>query len=103
MQKALKFKILIEVERDGEEFYAHCPHLPGLHVGGATEQEAIRNAADAALAYMRSILKHDDPIPLGVLDESEMRSPWQRLAQDVGELFRPHVKTRHTKELCLAP
>jgi predicted RNase H-like HicB family nuclease len=62
----IQFQIDIAVERDGEGFRACCPALKGLHVGGDTEEQAIANAMDAAIAYLASLMKHGDPIPLGV-------------------------------------
>ena len=60
----VEFKVDIVVEPDEGEFYAYCPALKGLHVGGATEDEAVQNATDAALAYLQSLIKHNEPIPL---------------------------------------
>jgi predicted RNase H-like HicB family nuclease len=65
----LRFTIDIVVEPDEEEFHAFCPALKGLHVGGRTEKEARQNAADAAILYLGSLIKHGDPIPIGVIAE----------------------------------
>lgn len=62
-----KVMVRIEVERDGDAFYAFCPDLKGLHVDGATEQEARQNAIQAVVAYMQSLVRHDEPIPVGVI------------------------------------
>ncbi len=62
----IKFTVEIRVEPDGEEYHAYCPALKGLHTCGATEQEAVEHAADAAIAYLQSLLKHGDPVPLHV-------------------------------------
>jgi predicted RNase H-like HicB family nuclease len=51
------------VERDGEGYYAYCPVLKGLHVGGATKEEVLQNAQNAAEAYIMSLIKHNEPIP----------------------------------------
>ena len=61
------FRIDICVEADGDGYYAYCPALEGLHVGGDTLDEATQNAVDAAIAYVRSLMKHGDPIPLQVV------------------------------------
>lgn len=53
----------IVVEPDGDGFHAFCPMLPGLHVPGDTEQEALMHAGYALSAYMASLIKHDDPLP----------------------------------------
>jgi predicted RNase H-like HicB family nuclease len=60
----LEFKVDIVVEPDGEEFHAYCPALKGLHVGGATEEEALQNATDAAILYIESMIRHNEAIPL---------------------------------------
>ena len=65
LRKMLKVSIAVEVERDGDSFYAHCPGLKGLHVDGATEEEAVQNVVEAASLYVDSILRHNDPLPIG--------------------------------------
>jgi predicted RNase H-like HicB family nuclease len=69
MKSKLEFTVDIIVEPDGGVFHAYCPALKGLHVDGATEDEAVRNAVEAAEAYLASLIKHKEPIPIttGVL------------------------------------
>lgn len=62
----IQFTIGIIVEPDEDAFHAFCPALKGLHVGGRTETEAVQNAADAAIMYLESLIKHGEPIPVGV-------------------------------------
>jgi len=62
----IHFTIDIVVEPDGDGFHAFCPALKGLHVGGRTEREALKNAADGAILYLESLMEHGDPIPVGV-------------------------------------
>ncbi len=62
----IEFKIDIIVEPDESGFHAYCPALKGLHVGGDTKEEALQNARDAAIAYLESLIKHGEPIPVGV-------------------------------------
>ena len=62
----IEFKIDIIVEPDESGFHAYCPALKGLHVGGDTKEEALQNARDAAVAYLESLIKHGEPIPVGV-------------------------------------
>jgi len=69
-----RFEIGIIVEADGDAFYAHCPALPGLHVDGETEQEAIDNAKDAVIAYLQSMVKHGDPVPLACYHADQRRA-----------------------------
>ncbi len=63
------FKVEIMVEPDDGAYHAYCPALKGLHVGGDTEEEAVKNARDAAIAYLESLVKHGESIPVGVLVE----------------------------------
>jgi len=65
-KKKIIFTVTLIVEPDEDRFHAYCPALKGLHVEGATEDEACKNAADAAIAYLKSLIKHGDPIPLGI-------------------------------------
>ncbi len=95
----LKFKIRILVEPDDVGYHAFCPELRGLHVGGDTEDEAFENARDAALAYVESLLKHNDPIPVGVLDEQKSRCA--SFVDFVRSLAKPRPHAR-IEELCVA-
>jgi len=63
-QVKIGFKVEICVEPDGDGFHAYCPALKGLHTCGDTEPEALAHAVDAAKAYIQSILKHGDPLPI---------------------------------------
>ena len=60
----LSFTVVIEPEHDGT-FHAFCPGLKGLHVDGRTEREALDNATQAAYAYVSSLIRHGDPLPIG--------------------------------------
>jgi predicted RNase H-like HicB family nuclease len=65
----LQFTIDVIVEPDEGGFHAFCPALKGLHVGGSTEKEAIQNAGDGAILYLKSLIRHGEPIPVGVTKE----------------------------------
>jgi predicted RNase H-like HicB family nuclease len=65
----IRVAIDIVVEPDEGGFHAFCPALKGLHVDGRTEEEALQNAADMALVYLRSLVRHGDPIPVGITME----------------------------------
>jgi len=62
----ITFRFGICVERDGEGFHAYCPALAGVHVDGATREEAVENAKTAIFLYIKSHIKHNDPIPIQV-------------------------------------
>lgn len=70
-RKKITFKVELVVESDNDRFHAFCPALKGLHAEGDTEEEACKNGVDAAIAYIQSLIKHDDPIPLGIVVKEE--------------------------------
>ena len=65
------FRVEVVVEPDEVGFHAYCPALKGLHTCGETEEEALQNARDAATAYLASLIKHGDPVPVGVFMREE--------------------------------
>jgi predicted RNase H-like HicB family nuclease len=69
-ERVIRFTVGIVVEPDEDQYHAYAPALKGLHVGGRTEKEAIKNAIDATHLYLETLLKHGDPIPLAVADEA---------------------------------
>ncbi len=74
----LEFQLRFVVEPDEDEYHAYCPALKGLHTGGATAEEALENAKDAAVAYILSLINHGDPIPIGIRVPTTRRKPvWQ--------------------------
>jgi len=76
------FRIEFIIEPDDEGFHAYCPALKGLHTCGDSEEEAIRNVRDAAIAYLQSSIEHGDPIPLGIMLHSASGK-------------RPHTPIKH--------
>jgi predicted RNase H-like HicB family nuclease len=74
----IEFQVEIIVEPDGDEYHAFCPALKGLNACGETVEGALSNARDAATAYIGSLIKHGDPIPVGVLidvPQTDLRKP----------------------------
>ncbi len=65
-KKKVTFTITLIVEPDGDRFHAYCPALKGVHAEGSTEKEACDNGIDASIAYIKSLIKHGDAVPLGV-------------------------------------
>ena len=57
--------VTVVVEEDGDGFHAYAPALKGLHVDGATEQEAVKSAEEAIDVYFKSLKKHNEPLPEG--------------------------------------
>ena|SRR3990172_9242507 len=58
------FKIPVCIEPDGEGFYAYCPALKGVHVDGETKEKALKNVMEAIILYLKSLIKHGEPIPI---------------------------------------
>ncbi len=61
----LRLQFTVIIEPDGDSFHAYCPAFKGLHVDGANEKEAVRNAADAVGVYVNSLVSHGEPLPIG--------------------------------------
>ena len=71
----VKFVVRVVIEPDEDGFHAYCPALKGLHTCGDTEEEASNNARDAVFAYLHSLVKHGDPIPVGILVNGSKDEP----------------------------
>jgi len=76
--RTITFRVDIVVEPDEGGYHAYCPALKGLHVSGTTVEEALQHARDAAEAYLRSLIKQGDPIPLEVISEASLGAAKQR-------------------------
>ena len=61
----LRLLLSVVVEPDGDGYHAYCPAFKGLHVAGETEDDALEGVREAAIAYLKSIVAHGDPIPVG--------------------------------------
>lgn len=83
----IKLKIRLYIEDDDGGFYVYCPELKGLHVGGATLEEAMQNGIDAAQLHIDSLIRHNDPIPLGLIEEEV--SPMSALLKALRSFVRP--------------
>lgn len=63
-KREIMFKVDVCIEEDGNEYHAYCPTLKGVHIDGKTKEEALENIKIAIALYLRSLIKHDDPIPI---------------------------------------
>ncbi len=72
--KRMSIRIGICIEPDGVGFHACCPALKGLHSSGNTIEEARVNALNAISAYMESLEKRGEPVPVGIIDRCDMPS-----------------------------
>ena len=57
------YRIIIEPD-EGKTFHAYVPALPGCHTWGESFEEARENIRDAIDAYIRSLAKDGENIPL---------------------------------------
>ena len=60
-----KIIVDVHVEKDGSEYYAYAPALKGLHVGGSTIDEVLKNAEDGIVLYLESLIERGEPFPEG--------------------------------------
>lgn len=61
----LTLRLSVIVEPDEGGFHAFAPALRGLHADGTTDEEAVRNLAGDLPAYLESLIKHGEPLPIG--------------------------------------
>jgi len=61
-QTALSFRTIIE--KDGKFYHGYVPILPGCHTQGRTIEETRKHLREAITAYLFSLKKHNEPIPL---------------------------------------
>lgn len=66
--QAMKYRVYLEPDEDGV-FVATCPALPGCVSQGRTRAEAAENIREAIEGYLKSLRKHGDPVPPGILEE----------------------------------
>jgi len=65
----LRFRVLIEIDEDGV-YVAKVPDLPGCATEGKTKRELISNVKEAIQAYLESLKKHGQPIPIDMVQVS---------------------------------
>ena len=78
MPTSIHFQLEVVVEPDDGRIHAYCPELKGLHVDGATEQEALANLREAASLHLTSLLLHGDPVPVGTIRRVQL-DPWENV------------------------
>ena len=64
----MKYRVYLEQDEDGV-FVASCPALPGCVSQGETRQEATENIQEAVEGYLKSLHKHGDAVPPGILEQ----------------------------------
>jgi predicted RNase H-like HicB family nuclease len=58
----MKYSVHIKQDEDGM-FVATCATLPGCVSQGQTHAEATANIREAIEGYLKSLIKHGDPVP----------------------------------------
>ena len=64
----MKYRVIIEQDEDGM-FVAEVPSLPGCISQGPTRDEVVVNIREAIQAYIESLQKHNEPVPLPISQE----------------------------------
>ena len=68
----LIFQVQVFFEKEeGGGYHAFAPSLKGLHSSGDTVEEAKKHIGDALVAYLSSMIKHGDPIPLSCVHHGD--------------------------------
>ncbi len=65
----MKYRVVIQQDEDGI-YVATCPSLPGCISQGKTRKEALANIKDAINGYLKSLKKHNEPIPPPIEEET---------------------------------
>jgi predicted RNase H-like HicB family nuclease len=90
----LVFEVQVYFEKEeGGGFHTYVPALRGLHSCGDTIEEAKHNTKDAIVAYLTSLIKHGDPIPLTCVytKKSARKNATSVPAPSMAELFQVSV------------
>ena len=73
--KQINLSIRVTIEPDDGGFYAYCPDLDDVYTCGDTPEEALNNIKDMIEAYLESLVKHDEPIPVGIIKQRGFSAP----------------------------
>ncbi len=49
----MKFRVVVEYDRETGSYAAYCPELPGCCSADDTEKEALENAKEAIALYLQ--------------------------------------------------
>lgn len=61
-KEILSYSVIYEAAIEGG-YIAYVPILPGCHTQGETLEEAEKNIKEAILAYLESLLCHNEELP----------------------------------------
>ncbi|MDE1825018.1 MAG: type II toxin-antitoxin system HicB family antitoxin [Candidatus Micrarchaeota archaeon] len=65
----MKYRVMIERDENGM-YVAKMPDLPGCATEGKTRKELMKNAKEAIQAYLETLKKHGDPVPVEMVQVS---------------------------------
>jgi len=65
--QVLGYRVVLRAMEDKKGYVVECPALDGCISEGDTKEEALANIKEAIVGYLRSLIKHNEPIP-GDLD-----------------------------------
>jgi antitoxin HicB len=66
--QVMRYRVYLEQDEEGV-FVATCPALPGCISQGRTRSEATGNIRESIEGYIKSLRKHDDPVPPSIFGE----------------------------------
>ena len=58
-----RYEIIIYWSTEDEAYVAELPELPGCAAHGATQEEALANAKEAAQLWLDAAVEFGDPVP----------------------------------------
>ena len=58
-----RYEVIIFWSEEDGVFVADVPELPGCMAHGATQEESLRNAQEAASLWLATAREYGDPIP----------------------------------------
>jgi len=65
----MRYRVIIERDEDGI-YVGKVLDLPGCATEGKTKRELMKNVKEAIQAYLESLKKHGDPIPIEMVQVS---------------------------------
>ncbi|MCL5006354.1 MAG: type II toxin-antitoxin system HicB family antitoxin [Acidobacteria bacterium] len=85
-----EINVLVEVEKDGDSYHAFAPALKGLHVEGATKEQAFRNAEEAIDVYLDSMYRENERLPIGPY----LSVKYEPIKKSIGSRFFQNVTVK---------
>jgi predicted RNase H-like HicB family nuclease len=61
--KVLGYKVILRPMEERKGYVIECPALEGCISEGDTKDEALKNINEAITGYIKSLIKHHEPIP----------------------------------------